>query len=62
MLSLIDEVGLPQSVDLAVDMLRNGDLGAPVLDYVDENLDDKVVRIAQSYVGRSERDGLAEEI
>jgi hypothetical protein len=50
-LSGIDEVGLLQSVDLAVEMVRNGDLGVPVPDYVDENVSDKVVRIVQSYVG-----------
>ena len=32
-------------------MVRNGDLGLPVPDYVDENVSDKVVRIVQSYVG-----------
>lgn len=51
MLSGIDEVGLLQSVDLAVEMVRNGDLSAPVPDYTDDNVSDKVVRIAQSYVG-----------
>ena len=50
-LSGIDTVGLLQSVDLAVDMVRNGDLGVPVPDYVDTNVSDKVVRIIQSYVG-----------
>ena len=50
-LSGIDEVGLLQSVDLAVEMARNGDLGVPEPDYVDENVSDKVVRIVQSYVG-----------
>ena len=50
-LSGIDEVGLLQSVALTVEMVRNGDLGAPVPDYVDENVSDKVVRIVQSYVG-----------
>ena len=50
-LSGIDEAGLLQSVDLAVEMVRNGDLCVPVPDYVDENVSDKVVRIVQSYVG-----------
>ena len=50
-LSGIDEVGLLQLVDLAVEMVRYGDLGVPVSDYVDENVSDKVVRIVQSHVG-----------
>lgn len=50
-LSGIDTVGLLQSVDLAVEMVQNGDLGIPVPDYVDTNVSDKVVRIIQSYVG-----------
>ena len=48
-LSGIDTVGLLQSVDLAVDMVKNGDLGIPVPDYVDTNVSDKVVRIIQGY-------------
>ena len=50
-LSGIDTVGLLQSVDLAVEMVQNGDLGIPVPDYVDTNVSDKVVRIIQGYVG-----------
>jgi UDP-N-acetylglucosamine 2-epimerase len=50
-LSGIDTVGLLQSVELAVEMVMNGDLGIPVPDYVDTNVSDKVVRIIQSYVG-----------
>ena len=50
-LSGIDTVGLLQSVDLAVDMVKNRDLGVPVPDYTDTNVSDKVVRIIQSYVG-----------
>jgi len=50
-LSGIDTTGLLQSVDLAVEMVRDGDLGIPVPDYVDVNVSDKVVRIIQSYVG-----------
>ncbi len=50
-LSGIDTTGLLQSVDLAVEMVRSGDLGIPVPDYVDVNVSDKVVRIIQSYVG-----------
>ena len=50
-LSGIDETGLLQSIDLAVEMVKNGDLGIPVPDYTDTNVSDKVVRIIQSYVG-----------
>lgn len=50
-LSGIDEVGLLQAVDVAVEMNNNKDLGIPVPDYVDENVSDKVVKIIQSYVG-----------
>ena len=50
-LSGIDTVGLLQSVDLAVEMVQNGDLGIPVPDYVDINVSDRVVQIIQSYVG-----------
>ena len=35
----------------AVEMVRNGDLGMFVPDYVDENVGNNVVRIVQSYVG-----------
>ena len=50
-LSGIDEKGLLQAVDLAVEMNKNGNLGIPVPDYIDENVSDKVVKIVQSYVG-----------
>ena len=50
-LSGIDEKGLLQAVDVAVEMNNNKDLGIPVPDYVDENVSDKVVKIIQSYVG-----------
>jgi len=50
-LSGIDEVGLLQSVELAISMNKNKDLGIPVPDYVDTNVSDKVVKIIQSYVG-----------
>ena len=50
-LSGIDTVGLLQSVDVAVSLIRDGLPGIPVPDYVDENISTKVVRIIQSYVG-----------
>ena len=50
-LSGIDEKGLLQAVDVAVEMNANRDLGIPVPDYVDENVSDKVVKIIQSYTG-----------
>ena len=50
-LSGIDEKGLLQAVDVAVEMNKNRDLGIPVPDYVDENVSDKVVKIIQSYTG-----------
>ena len=50
-LSGIDTVGLLQAVDTAVEMVKNGDNGIPVPDYIDENVSDKVVKIIQSYVG-----------
>ena len=50
-LSGIDTVGLLQSVDVAVSLIKDGNQGIPVPDYVDENVSTKVVRIIQSYVG-----------
>ena len=50
-LSGIDEKGLLQAVETAVEMNRSGDLGIPVPDYTDENVSDKVVKIIQSYTG-----------
>ena len=50
-LSGIDTLGLLQSVDVAVSLIRDGLPGLPVPDYVDENVSTKVVRIIQSYVG-----------
>ena len=50
-LSGIDEKGLLQAVETAVEMNRSGDLGTPVPDYTDENVSDKVVKIIQSYTG-----------
>ena len=50
-LSGIDEKGLLQSVDTAVEMNKNGDFGIPVPDYIEENVSSKVVKIIQSYTG-----------
>ena len=50
-LSGIDAEGLLRSVELAVDLVKNGDGGLPVPDYTDENVSGKVVRIIQSYTG-----------
>ena len=50
-LSGIDAVGIFQSVELAVSMVRNGDNGIQVPDYLDTNVSSKVVKIIQSYVG-----------
>ena len=50
-LSGIDEKGLLQAVDVAVEMVKDGCYGLPVPNYVDENVSDKVVKIIQSYVG-----------
>ncbi len=50
-LSGIDTRGLLQSVDVAVELIKNNEPGIPVPDYTDENVSTKVVRIIQSYVG-----------
>ena len=50
-LSGIDTDGLLRSVDLAVETVKNGDLGVSVPDYEDTNVSDKVVKIIQSYTG-----------
>lgn len=50
-LSGIDEKGLLQSVDLAVQLTQDGHHGTPVHDYTEENVSTKVVKIIQSYVG-----------
>ena len=50
-LSGIDTLGLLQSVDIAVELIKDGHQGIPVPDYVDENVSTKVVRIIQSYTG-----------
>ena len=50
-ISGIDEDGLLGAVDTAVSMNKNGDIGIPVPDYVEENVSTKVVKIIQSYTG-----------
>lgn len=50
-LSGIDEKGLLQSVDTAVEMNKAGDYGIPVPDYIEKNVSSKVVKIIQSYTG-----------
>ena len=47
----IESDQLVQSVELAVSMNENGDLGIPVPDYTDTNVSSKVVKIVQSYTG-----------
>ncbi|MGM9642808.1 MAG: non-hydrolyzing UDP-N-acetylglucosamine 2-epimerase [Eubacteriales bacterium] len=47
----IDENGLLQAVQTAVDMNDNADHGIPVPDYIEENVSTKVVKIIQSYTG-----------
>lgn len=47
----IDEASLLQAVDVAVEMNRNGHLGLPVPNYVDENVSDKIIKLIQSYTG-----------
>lgn len=47
----IEDNGLVQAVELAVNMNKENDLGIPVPDYVDKNVSDKVVKIIQSYTG-----------
>lgn len=50
-ISGIDETGLLQSVDIAVEMNNAGDYGTPVPDYIEENVSSKVIKIIQSYTG-----------
>lgn len=49
-LSGIDTKGLLQSVELAVQLNKDGNYGIPVPDYTDP-ISTKVVKIIQSYVG-----------
>ena len=45
----IDEKGLLQAVETAVELANEGDNGIPVPDYVEENVSTKVVKLIQSY-------------
>lgn len=47
----IDEGHLLQAVTTAVDMVKEGDNGIPVPDYIEELVSTKVVKIIQSYTG-----------
>lgn len=47
----ITEKQVLQAVDTAVLMNENGDLGLPTVNYIDENVSVKVVKIIQSYTG-----------
>ena len=47
----IDEKSLLQAVSTAVEMVKEGDNGIPVPDYVEENVSTKVVKLIQSYTG-----------
>ena len=47
----IDEKSLLQAVTTAIDMVKSGDNGIPVPDYIEENVSTKVVKIIQSYTG-----------
>lgn len=50
-----DEKNLLQAVDIAVEMVKNKDSGAPVPDYLDTNVSTKVIKIIQSYTGIVDR-------
>ena len=47
----INEHDLLQAVDVAVEMVKNGDNGIPVPTYTDENVSTKIVKLIQSYTG-----------
>ena len=51
MLPGLDGISLLQAVETAVELVRNGDYGIPVPDYVEENVSTKVVKLIQSYTG-----------
>lgn len=45
------EHDLLQAVDVAVEIVKNGDNGIPVPTYTDENVSTKIVKLIQSYTG-----------
>ena len=47
----IDEKNMLSAVSTAVDMVKCGDNGIPVPDYIEENVSTKVIKIIQSYTG-----------
>ena len=47
----IDEKGLLQAVETAVELTKDNNHGIPVPDYVEENVSTKVVKFIQSYTG-----------
>lgn len=47
----INEHDLLQAVDTAVEMVKEGDNGVPVPNYMDENVSTKIVKLIQSYTG-----------
>lgn len=47
----IDDKSLLAAVDMAVDLIKRGDYGIPVPDYVEENVSLKVVGIIQGFTG-----------
>ncbi len=47
----IDGQGLLQAVQTAVALVKDGEYGLPVPDYVEENVSTKVVKLIQSYTG-----------
>ncbi len=47
----IDEKSLLQAVDTAILMNKDGNIGIPVPDYIEENVSTKVVKLIQSHAG-----------
>lgn len=47
----IDKDSLLQAIDTAVELVRNGDYGTPVPNYIEENVSTKVIKLIQSYTG-----------